>query len=137
MNSLRSQVFGIILLVMTSLLAGNNGFGQSDPFEPVVNALKQGNAKSLAATFNTTIDLGLPEKDNSYSKSQAEMVLKDFFRENPPTSFIIDQKGKTDELSHFAIGTYNCHENSYQVYIQIKNEDDKFLVNKIKFELKK
>ena len=53
----------------------------------VVNALKKGSASQLSKYFDKTVNISLPTKGNTYSKSQAELVLKDFFDNNGVKSF--------------------------------------------------
>ena len=48
-------------------------------FTEVVKAIKSGNSAEVSKFFDNTVEITLPEKSNSYSKSQAELVLRDFF----------------------------------------------------------
>ena len=48
-------------------------------FTEIVNAIKSGNSAEVSKYFDNTVEITLPEKSNSYSKSQAELVLHDFF----------------------------------------------------------
>jgi len=46
--------------------------------DEVIAAMKTGNASSVAKYFDNNVEISMPDKSNSYSKSQAELVLKDF-----------------------------------------------------------
>lgn len=46
--------------------------------DEIVDALKSGDAEKLSRHFDQTVDISMPGKSNSYSKGQAEMVLKIF-----------------------------------------------------------
>jgi hypothetical protein len=48
--------------------------------DEIVAALKTGNASQIAKYFDNTVEIALPDKTNSYSKSQGEMVLKIFLQ---------------------------------------------------------
>jgi len=120
-------LFGLLRLPVTA---------QEDPTDRIAEAISQSDAKSLAGYFNETIDLGLPDNDNSYSASQGEMIMRDFFRKHPPSSFEIIQKGTTDPDSRFAIGTYKTGTNEFRVYINLRKEKSTFRIHKIKFEEK-
>ena len=50
-------------------------------FAPMKEAVKAGDASELAKYLNTSIDLNLEGEVNTYSKAQAEFVLRDFFTE--------------------------------------------------------
>ena len=105
-----------------------------DLFQDIAVALRSGDAESLASHFNSLVDLGLPEKDNAYSKSQGEIVMRDFFKKYPPDSFEVIQTGRTSETLHFAIGQYRTGRKKYQVSIYMQQEDNSYKITKIKFE---
>lgn len=105
-----------------------------DPWPDITEAFASGNARELAESFSSMVDLGLPEGDNSYSKSQGEIVMRDFFKKTPPDGFEVKQTGKTSEKSHFAICQYESSGKNYQVSIYVKQELGVFLITRIKFE---
>jgi len=77
----------VIFLVMSMILATwINAHAQDDPFDPIIKAIQESDAKSLAASFNITIELRLPDNENTCSSSQGEMIMKDFFKKYPPDS---------------------------------------------------
>lgn len=127
----------ILLMVFTFLASWIKVEAQDDPFNPIIKAMQGADARSLSASFNETVELLLPDNENTYSASQGEMIMKDFFKKYPPDSFTVIQKGTTDPLSRFAIGNYVSGNRQYQVYINLRKEKDLFLVQKIKFEEKK
>jgi hypothetical protein len=127
----------ILLILFTILAVWVKVEAQDDPFDPIIKAMQGSDARSLAAAFSVTVELLLPDNENTYSASQGEMIMKDFFKKYPPDSFTVIQKGTTDPLSRFAIGNYNSSGRQYQVYINLRKEKDRFLVQKIKFEEKK
>jgi hypothetical protein len=128
----------VIFLVISIILGACIHAGaQDDPFDPIIKAIQESDAKSLSESFDITIELRLPDNENTYSTSQAEMIMKDFFKKYPPDSFTIVQKGSTDAVSMFAICNYLSGSRQYQVYINLRKEKDKYLIQKIKFEEKK
>src|ERR1700712_2960493 len=72
--------------------------------DDVVAAIKSGSASQVAKYFDNTVEINLPDKSNSYSKSQAEMVLKDFFNTNTIKGFEVIHKGE-NAGSQYCIGT--------------------------------
>jgi hypothetical protein len=58
--------------------------------DEVVAAMRSGNSTLIAKYFDDRVDISMPDKSNSYSKSQAELVLKDFFSNNPVKNFAND-----------------------------------------------
>ncbi len=43
---------------------------QDDPFDPIIKAIQKSDAKSLSANFGPTVELRLPDNENTYSASQ-------------------------------------------------------------------
>lgn len=72
----------------------------------VVDALKSGNAEALAKDFFSSIDLTTPDNEGTHSSTQASMILKSFFKSNPPASFEVKQQGASTDGSRFTIGMY-------------------------------
>ena len=60
------------LLTIGTLLSSFSLFSSIDE---VISAMKAGNSADIARFFDNTVEINMPEKNNSYSKSQAELVL--------------------------------------------------------------
>ncbi len=101
--------------------------------DEVVAALRTGNVTVIAKFFDETVDIFMPEKSNSYSKSQAELVLKDFFNNNQVKGFEINHKGENGG-SQFCIGTLITKGGSFRTTIFMKQKGDKQLLQVIRFE---
>ena len=50
--------------------------------DAVVTAIRSGNVTQLSPFFDVRVDISLPDKSDTYSKTQAEMVIGDFFNTN-------------------------------------------------------
>jgi hypothetical protein len=107
---------------------------KGDCIEQITNAIKLGSAEELAKNFNNTIDLSVPDKDGTFSNVQAELIVKDFFRNNKVQSFKINHKGSSNDGSKYAIGTMNTSSNSYRIYFLIKNSSGKELIHQMEIE---
>ena len=127
----------VFLLVLALLLIRISAGAQDDPFDPVIKAFKASEASDLSSLFNITVELRLPDNENTFSASQAEMILKDFFKKYPSDSFEILEKGSTDAASRFAIGDYSSGPKHFQVYIYLREEKGRFLIHKIRVDEKK
>ena len=57
--------------------------------EAIINAISTGNAATLAGYFNASLEIAILDKEDFYSKQQAELIMKDFFTRNTPASFTI------------------------------------------------
>ncbi len=78
----------------------------------------------IAKYFDNTVEITLPDKSNSYSKSQGEMVLKDFFANAPVKSFDVLHKGE-NAGSQYCIGTLVTKNGSYRTTVFMKQKGDR------------
>ena len=101
--------------------------------DEVIAAMKTGNASSVAKYFDNNVEISMPDKSNSYSKSQAELVLKDFFSSNPVKSFEIIHKGE-NAGSQYCIGTLQTKNGAYRTTIFMKQKGDGQVLQELRFE---
>lgn len=102
-------------------------------FAPMKDAVKLGDAKELATHFNTSIDLNLEGEVNTYSKAQAEFVLRDFFKKHAPSDFSIVHTGSSKAGLQFAIGKYQSGADSYNVLMRVREVEKGFLIHEMSF----
>jgi hypothetical protein len=100
----------------------------------VAAAIRSGDANRLASFFSASIDLTAPGVDGTYSKSQAEMIVKNFFSKYPPQSFTIKQQGSSGEGSKFAIGLLSTTSGDFRTYFLIKTSGGQQLIHQLQFE---
>ena len=120
------------LITATILLASFTLFSSIDE---VVNALKNGDSSQIARFFDNTVEITMPDKSNTYSKNQAEIVLKDFFSTNGVKGFEIIHKGE-NAGSQYCIGTLVTKNGTYRTTVFMKQKNDKQLLQEIRFENK-
>ena len=103
-------------------------------FDQITESIKAGDMRALSSYFNSTIDLTVGSQENSYSKAQAEQILRDFFSNNKPSSFSIIHQGFSKEGARYAIGSLITSQGkSFRVYLYIKQIDGIYLVNELRF----
>ena len=101
--------------------------------DEVVSGMRTGNAAQIARYFDNTVEITMPEKGSSFSKSQAEIVLKDFFANNPVKSFEIIHKGE-NAGSQYCIGTLVTKNGSFRTTIFMKQKGNAQLLQELRFE---
>ena len=106
---------------------------QSEVISQVREVLKAGNAKELSRYLFTTIDVTIDGNVQSYSKTQAEFVFRDFFKQHPPSEFSIIHQGSSKGGQPFAIGQYKSNAETFRVFMKIKVADGKQLLHEISF----
>lgn len=112
-----------------------SSFTVTGSIDEIITALKAGNAAQIAKYFDNTVEITLPDKSNSYSKSQGEMILKDFFTNSPVKSFDVLHKGENAGSQYF-IGTLVTANGTYRTTVFMKQKGDKQTVQEIRFESK-
>lgn len=101
--------------------------------DDVINAIRNGNASQLSKYIDNTIEITFTDKSNTYSKSQAELVLKDFFNNNRVTGFGIIHKGDNAN-AQFIIGALETNNGEFRTTIYMKQKGDKQLLQELRFE---
>jgi hypothetical protein len=128
----------IILFLISLILSCITVSGQEkkQPVQSVIEAISTGDSGKLGGYLNSTIDLEAEEIDGSYSKAQAEIILRNFFDKNPVKSFTVNHEGNSNDRSKYIIGTYkSSNEKKFRVYVLFKETGDQQLIYQLQFEL--
>jgi hypothetical protein len=126
--------FPLLLAFCAVFLTGFNAFSQSaDVIDQVKESIKAGSAKELSKYFYQTVDVTIEGKVENYSKTQAEFVLRDFFKAHPPSEFNVIHQGSSKGGQPFAIGEYRSNNDSYRVWMKIKTVSKEQLIQEISF----
>jgi len=102
--------------------------------DDVVTAMRNGNASQLSKYFDTRVDITVPGKSDNYSKSQAELILKDFFSSNEVKNFQVKHKGKQNG-SEFCIGILQTRNGDYRTKFFMKKKGEMQVVQELGFEM--
>ncbi len=109
------------------------GLSIADLPEPIATAIKNGNAAELTRYFNTNVDLSIFDKQDIYSKTQAEMLLKDFFSKNVPSNFRVIHQGGKDDAQYY-VGRLTTSTGNYRISILIKGQGKAALIHQFRIE---
>jgi hypothetical protein len=96
-------------------------------------ALKTGKVSVLKQAMNSTVELVILEKENVYSKIQAEQILKQFFQTHQPISFTVLHNGGSDN-SQYYIGNLKTQKGTYRVYYLLKTKEKETLLYQLRIE---
>jgi hypothetical protein len=106
-----------------------------DISDDVASAVKTGNAGNVARFFSANVDLKILDKEDVYSKAQAELILKDFFAKNAIKSFEVIHKGTSKNGDQFTIGTYESGSGKkFRTYFLFKKEGAGLTLQQLRFE---
>jgi hypothetical protein len=80
------------------------------------------------------VELKYADKNNIYSKTQAEMILRDFFIKNQPKSFNIIHKGASAKGARYAICNLETQKGIVKVYLYLKETNGQYFISEIDIE---
>ena len=120
-----SFLFGLLML--------SSSFAQSGNIDGVIGALRTGNASGLARYFDDNVELSLPVKSDSYSKAQAQVILKDFFANNGVKTFELKHKGESPG-GNYCIGTLQTKSGNFRAHVFMKSKGNKEVLKEIRFQ---
>lgn len=132
MNIVKKNIAKISVVLLVAVLSAFAVKG--DIFDNVAAGIQHNSAKEVANYFNSSVELNIENNEGVYSKTQAEMVLKNFFGKHPCTGFKITHRAKSYGNNSFAIGSYNTSAGEYRVTIYVKEINGKNLIHEMKFE---
>jgi hypothetical protein len=127
-----NKIFTLLILIFSLIFSA-----EAQTSDEILNsskaALKAGSSKDFSLYFGDLVDLGLLGEKSSYSKSHAQVLLKDFFKKYPPVDFQYIHQGSSKEGLKFVIGKYTYDGGSFRVYLLIKQFSGKYLIDTIDF----
>ena len=133
MKLIKTKGFPKLIIAFLILMVSSNVAAQGDVIDNVKTAIKTGSSKELGKYFGSTIDLNFDGEKSSYSKSQAEFVLRDFFKNNPPLNFEYIHQGASKQGLKYVIGKYSIKNGSFRIWILFKKSNESFYVDTIDF----
>ena len=124
--------FLILLSVFTfSFTRSNIDYSIDD----VVTAMKSGDASVLSRYFDNMVEISMPDKSSSYSRSQAELIMRDFFSSNGVKKFDVVHKGDSNG-GQYCIGNLSTRNGDFRTVIYMKIRGEKQVLQELRFENK-
>lgn len=120
-------------LFTVGLFALLSSFTLQSGIDEVIGALKSGNASGVSKYFDNYVDITMPDKSSNYSKSQAELIIKDFFANNGVKNFEVRHKGDNDN-GQYCIGTLQTKSGNYRTTVYMRVKGNKQVIKDIRFE---
>jgi hypothetical protein len=121
---------GWILASMALILVSYRSF---DNMDAVVTAIRTGNVARLSPFFDSRVDISLPDKSDTYSRTQAEMVIGDFFNTNSVQNFKITQQGESGG-TFFCTGLLVTRSGNFRTTLFFKQKGDRHYLQEIRFQ---
>ena len=125
------RIFGLAVLSVSLVLVS---FRPTYTLDEITAAIKVGNAGELSRYLDSRVDISLPEKSDTYSKIQAEMIIRDFFSTNGVQGFTIKHRGPNGGGSEFCVGVLQTKNGDYRTTLFLKLKGDKQLLQELRFQ---
>jgi len=124
------RLTGWFLALTAVILVSYRSF---DNMDAVVMAIRAGNVSRLSPFFDSRVDISLPDKSDTYSRSQAEMVIGDFFNTNVVQNFKITQQGESGDI-FFCTGLLMTRSGNFRTTLFFKQKGDRQYLQEIRFQ---
>jgi hypothetical protein len=121
------------ILICLFLISFTVAFGQNEVIESVSVALKASSSRELIKYCGSKVEITIDGNNNTYSKPQAEAVLRDFFQKNVAENFTIIHQGSSPEGLKYAIGKFSMKQGSYRLVMFLKKGDIDYEIDRITF----
>jgi len=106
---------------------------QGSSIDDVIGALRSGSSTELSRYFDEKVELTMPDKSDSYSKAQAQLIVKDFFGNNGVKGFDLKHKGDSPG-GHFCIGTLQTTAGNFRTNVFMKMKNGREVIKEIRFQ---
>lgn len=127
------QVLSLILSVFLWIYSPVDEKNPSESIDPIVSAIGSGSSSELARFFDSSISMNVNGQQGEYSKNQAEIVLRDFFKKNPSQGFsLVFQNENPGSLSTY-IGEYASSPGMFKVFIKVSQNGSGFRIYSLDF----
>ncbi len=123
-----------IILILALFFSYSTLVAQTPNAEAIATAFKTGNAKELSKYFSPNVELKVFNKEDVYSKTQAEIIVKDFFTKNQPKNYIEVHNGSSKAGAQYIIGQLSTANGTFRVNYFLKKVGESFLIQELRFE---
>lgn len=125
------SILGLAVLLCSFVLVS---FRPLYTLDDITGAIRVGNAGELSRYLDNRVDISLPDKSDTYSKIQAEMIIRDFFSTNGVQDFLVKHKGTNGSGSEFLVGVLQTHNGDYRTTLFIKQKGDRQVLQELRFQ---
>ena len=131
----RMKNFLFALLMGISTLSTAQSDLKTDIIDELSAHIKDASVKELSGYFDVTVELTIQERENSYSKAQAEIILKNFFMKYPPKSFKVMHRGSSEKGGKYLIGLLTSESGAtFRTSVVLIEKNEQYYVQQIRFE---
>lgn len=105
----------------------------TDVFTSIGKYIETGDSEKLSAWFADNLELDITGSVNSCTRSQAKLIMKNFFNNNTPKKFSIIHKSGRPPMS-YAVGSLSAGAEKFRVIIYVRTDDGKNSIQQLRIE---
>ena len=125
-----NRLIGLFCVIVFSL----QGLAQDKVYAELERAFQRGDEKTILAHVGDKLLLEIDSKEKVYSHAQAELILRDFFHKNKPSSFKLIFKGNAKGSVAYAVGILDTPSKKFRVTITLKENQSVFKIEQMSME---
>ena len=107
--------------------------GSDDVFIPISKYIASGNVEALSAWFADNLEIAVLARESDASRAQARQIVKTFFDNHTPRSFIISHTTGRANMK-YALGTLMAGGEAFSVTIFMSCKNGTYLIQQLKIE---
>ncbi|MGB4772109.1 MAG: DUF4783 domain-containing protein [Sphingobacteriales bacterium] len=101
--------------------------------DEIFGAIRKGDAVKISRHFDSLVEITVAEKSCSYSRTQAELVLRDFFSTHNVRNFTMLHKANSNNADYY-VGKLSTARGEFRTTVLVKTRGDKRVVQELRFE---
>ena len=108
--------------------------GASENADRYLKYIQSADISSLAEDFNSSVQLSTPGKEGVYSKSQAKIIISDFFDNHTPQTVSISSQGQSANGAQYVDLNTNTSRGVFKtsIYYRVSGAESK--IHEIKIQ---
>jgi len=108
--------------------------GRADVIDNIARCFATGNSKELAVYLSSMVSLSTLEDNNTYSKNQTEMLLRNFFDKYNFRGAKIIHRLDTNASNRYVVLELMGTKQKFRVSLSLKDFNSEFLITDIRIE---
>lgn len=118
------------ILLLTVILVGSSFDVTVDE---IFGAIRKGDAVKISRHFDNLVEITVAERSCSYSRTQAEVVLRDFFSTHNVRNFTMLHKANSNNADYY-VGKLSTARGEFRTTVLVKTRGEKRVVQELRFE---
>lgn len=106
---------------------------EQDVFVPISKYIQNGDAERLSAWFAPNLEMDILGKNIVCSKQQARQIIREFFNEYSPKSFVIAYRSGKAPMK-YAIGNLSAGGSKFRVTLYVKTQQEGNFIQQLRIE---